>query len=146
PSWFKRASVDIGKKGHGTMSADELRSAGLYSIPLTLILLWGNCAPESRQFRMLQNYLHLIEASDLILRRSTFGDRQSSIMLHLYRYIDGLHALYPNVSITPNQHLCFHIPRLLANIGPAWVISAWSTERSNQKLERVSTNNHIGVY
>ncbi|EJD47304.1 hypothetical protein AURDEDRAFT_39768, partial [Auricularia subglabra TFB-10046 SS5] len=145
PTWFKKASCDIGKKAHGTMSADELRSAGLVHIPLTLIRLWGKSNDRSQEWARLINYMHLVEAVDLILRRSTSVARQTTILCRLSSYMTGLKKLFPCTTIVPNQHLCFHIPPMLASLGPAWVFSAWVTERNNQLLEKTPTNNHIGA-
>jgi len=136
--------LNLGSAGHGTMTADELRSAATLHLPLTLIRLWGSHRSTSHHFRYLVNFLHLVEAVDLLLRRSTFEARRVAADGHLIAYVNGIMSLFPEHRVAPNQHLSFHIGRFLEGLGPAWCISAWFPEYFNQILEGFNTNHRIG--
>ncbi|KAG8902757.1 hypothetical protein FRB99_004148 [Tulasnella sp. 403] len=140
PTGIRKAPEHMGSAGHGKLSADEWRSACTIHMPVTLVRLWGLQAEDSRFFRILDNFIHLIIAIYLSVARETSPEHRQKFISHMILYLEEFRNLFPQESSTPNQHLSLHLPDLFCDFGP---VHPWWTmpfERFNGLLQRITTN------
>lgn len=140
PSWLPTPPRLAGSTKHGHLSADQWRSLCGVHFPLTLIRLWGGRPKESKEFKILENFIHLVCAVNLGTRRSSNPERRASMQRHLVLYLKGLESLYPNARIKPNHHLALHVVEFLKSFGPPHSWWAYPFERLNGLLQRIHTN------
>jgi len=145
PSWLPRGPEQFGAAAHGTLSANEARTSGLYHLPLTLIRLWGMKPNSSVERCRLKNFLHLVEACDLATRHSTFQSRWLAVGHHSKTYLTLLRQLFPSINGTPNEHLILHQPELLSRLGPSRGWWSFVPERFNGIIQSTASNNLIGL-
>ena len=144
PTWLPKGPAQFGAAAHGTLSANEARTSGIYHVPLTLIRLWGRHPDGSTERLRLQNYLHLVEATDLATRHSTFAERWGAVGHHAAAYLRLMNDLFPSINGIPNEHLMLHQPRLLSYFGPARGYWSFVPERYNATIQQTPSNNIIG--
>ena len=75
PSWYPGVPKQPGEVKWGKFKADEWRSFCLVGLPFSLIRLWGTYPKETRHFRMLENYMDLVNAVKLATARSVNDNR-----------------------------------------------------------------------
>jgi len=145
PSWLPKGPANFGSAAHGTLSANEARTTGLYHVPLTLIRLWGRLPNNTTQRERLKNLLHLVEAVDLATRHSTFRERWLAVGHHAHTYLSLLKKLFPTILGTPNEHLILHQPELLSRFGPSRGWWSFVPERFNGFIQQIPSNHMIGA-
>jgi hypothetical protein len=145
PSWIGRVPSDLGSTRHGSLSQDALRTLVTVVLVSSLVRIWGLESPDSREQRMLDNFLDLSVATDLALMRKI-----SLISIELFhvlwlRYLSGALVLYPHHGLIPNQHISLHLRTTLKNFGPAPGQRTNVCERLNYLLQRTPTNSKSGT-
>lgn len=145
PSWVTGAPKEVGSARHGKLSADQWRSTCTINLTYTLIRLWGHKPKESREYRMLSNYLDLVAATKLASMRTMSTQRIHSFRFYMVRYLREMLNLYPGTSMTPNHHLSLHLGKLLERYGPTHAWRCFSFERYNYLLQRINTNSRVGA-
>ncbi|KAH7093932.1 hypothetical protein BKA62DRAFT_625704, partial [Auriculariales sp. MPI-PUGE-AT-0066] len=143
PSWLPRGPANFGAAAHGTMAAAEVRTSGLYHVSLTLTRLWGL---DDGKRDILRNYMNLVEAVDLALRRTTFPQRLHAVGVHAAAYLASCQELFPWIPGTTNEHLILHQPELLHRFGPSRYWWCFAAERWNGSLQATLTNHLLGVH
>jgi hypothetical protein len=146
PSWVPRAPSHPGEKKWGKLGADQWRSFCLVNLPITLIRLWGSLDVESREHKMLVNFLHLISAIKLATMRKMTKERIAQYERHMHQYLTSLLELYPETSITPYQHLSLHFGDLLERFGPTHAWRCFAFERYNYLMQNIPTNSKFGMF
>lgn len=144
PSWLTPTPQYLGSSKAGKLTADQWRTVSL-RLTVTLVRKWGNEPSESRYFKMLSNFMHLLSAIKLATMKVI-----NSIIIQQYtdfmkQYLDGVLALYCNVHLTPNQHLALHFGDHLERFGPTYASRAFVIERQNLILQRINTNTKPGM-
>lgn len=94
---------------------------------------------------MLENYMHLVMATCLALARSTSFERRKSLEMHLIQYVDGVQKLYPDVSLTPNNHISLHIPDFLERYASSHNWQSFPAERYNGLLQKIPHSFRFGT-
>ena len=146
PSELSPAPARIGSPGQGTISADEWRTFCTVNLVVTLVYLWGSLPEATRESRILHNFMDLIAAIEIASSRSiTHGDTWE-VQRRMYTYLQGILELFPGTTIGPYQHMCLgHLSQVLLNLGPAHGIWCFAFERANFVLQKIKTNNRIGM-
>ncbi|KAH7101824.1 hypothetical protein BKA62DRAFT_618237, partial [Auriculariales sp. MPI-PUGE-AT-0066] len=145
PSWMAKGPAGFGSPAHGTMSAADVRTIGVYHVSLTLTRLWGLKEEDSRERKLLHNFMNLVEAVDLALRRVTSRKRLHAVGKHAASYLVSSRKLFPWIDGTTNEHLMLHQPELLNRFGPARYWWCFAGERLNGALQNTTTNHILGV-
>lgn len=143
PASITPVPPDVGKKTQGSLSADEWRTFVTHILPVTLIGLWGNEPPESRERQILDNFMNLVAAIKISAKRITSPERREAFLRYMHEYLVGILDLYPGTTITQNQHKSLHIADRQERLGPAHVTWAFSPEAGNGQLQKIKTNNKI---
>lgn len=144
PTGFLAAPVAMGSSGHGKLSADQWRSACTIHMVFTLPRLWGFDAPGTRNYEMLDNFLHLTAATNIALSRVMSNEKAERFQYHMTTYLKGFRVLFPDAPIIPNQHLSLHMPSFLRDNGPIHPWSSLLYERINGLLQKIPTNHKLG--
>ncbi|KZT33096.1 hypothetical protein SISSUDRAFT_1027949 [Sistotremastrum suecicum HHB10207 ss-3] len=145
PSWITRAPARVGSSKVGKLSADQWRITCTIHLPITLIRLWGSLNPDDRQHQLLENFLDLVQVTKLCYSRKTSRATGKQITRLLHRYLVKMRELFPEVSITPYQHLCLHLEYFLQRFGPTHSWRCFAFERANYILQRINTNSKFGL-
>lgn len=146
PSWVGRVPGNLGSASHGTLSADEWRSACTINLVTSLVRIWGTFPASTREHKMLVNFMHLVNATKLINMRVLTSDRIAEYATSMLEYLRGILDLYPHVSLLPNHHLSLHFPRFLEDFGPTNGWRCFPFERYNYLLQQVQTNQKFGQF
>ena len=144
PSWIGRVPHDLGSASHGSLSADQWRTACTVNLVTTLGRLWGSKPADSIERRMLENFMDLVAATKLANMRTITPTRIADYDFYMLRYLQRAVILYPNVSLRPYHHLSLHYSRFLKNFGPTHSWRCFPFERYNYLLQQVNTNSKFG--
>ncbi|KAI0653713.1 hypothetical protein C8Q70DRAFT_1048312 [Cubamyces menziesii] len=139
PSWMERPPRNFGSPSHGKLKADLWRTVCTVSMVLTLVPLWGTTRASVRQKVLLDNFVHLVCATDLATRRSTNQARIDKFDEHMREYLRSLRDL-PDHQFVPNHHLSLHLKECLELFGPVHTWWAFPFEHFNGILQRLNTN------
>lgn len=138
PRWVTRVPRTVGAAPTSTstgLGADEWRTFCTVHLVVTLCHAWGTTDKDSRESRILSNYLDLVTAAKLSLMCITMPDRIVKCCESFLSYLHGMLELFPGTTIQSNQHTCMHIPDILEHMGPGPGWSAWASERSIGELQ-----------
>lgn len=145
PSWIGRTPHDLGSGRHGSLSADQWRTTCTTTLITALVPMWGSSADDTRERKILANFIDLVVATKIGLMRVMTKDRIDSFHEHMYRYLKTSQKLYPYHGIKPNQHLSLHFKPLLSDFGPTHAWRCYPFERYNYMLQKINTNNKAGM-
>ncbi|KZT31178.1 hypothetical protein SISSUDRAFT_969586, partial [Sistotremastrum suecicum HHB10207 ss-3] len=129
PSWITRAPKDVGSSKVGKLSADQWRITCTVHLPVTLIRLWGKKHRTSKESKLLFNFMELVHAARLSHLRLMTNAIADEFQVHLHRYLTGLQELFPNLKLTPYQHICLHLPFFFKHFGPTHSWRCFAFER-----------------
>lgn len=146
PSWVSKAPSHPGESKWGKFSADQWRAFCTINLPITLIRLWGSRPKDSREHRMLVNFMHLVTAVKLATMRKTSPSRIAQYEDHMHQYLEGVLVLFPGTGITPYQHMALHFGEQLRRFGPTHSWRCFPFERYNYLLQKIPTNNKFGQH
>lgn len=144
PSWVGRVPGNLGSASHGTLSADEWRSACTINLVTSLVRIWGPLPAHTRERQMLDNFMHLVNATKLANMRVLTAERIAEYSVSMLEYLRGILKLYPHKSLLPNHHISLHFPPFLENFGPTNGWRCFPFERYNYLLQKVQTNQRFG--
>ncbi|KAI0738686.1 hypothetical protein C8Q80DRAFT_1113325 [Daedaleopsis nitida] len=139
PSWLEKPPSNIGDASHGKLKADQWRTLCSIHMVITLARLWGHSNATVEEQAVLQNFVHLVIATDLASRRSMSPQRAAEYDRHMLAYLQGIVELF-DVSLVPNHHLALHLTICLAMFGPVHGWWSYPFERYNGMLQRLNTN------
>ena len=145
PTWIKPAPSHPGDADWGKFNADNWRSFGLINLPITLTRVWGDLPQDTREYQMLENYMHLVTAIKLSTMRKITPEHIAAYQMHMHLYLSSLLKLYPNTSIVPYQHLSLHFGSLLERFGPTHSWRCFPFERYNHQMQELPTNKRFGM-
>jgi hypothetical protein len=145
PSWLDPAPKHPGERKWGKFTADQWRTFCTINLPITLIRLWGGKDKKSREYQMLENFMHLVAAIKLATMRKMTPARIQQYKSHISQYLSSLLDLYPHTSITPYQHLSLHFGDHLERFGPNQAWRCFPFERYNFLMQQIPTNDKFGM-
>jgi hypothetical protein len=146
PTWFKTAPKHPGEVRWGKFKADEWKAFCSVNLPITLTRRWGLKPKHDRQYKMLENFLHLVTAVTYANQRMLTEDIVNLYDLHMSAYVSGFVQLYPFANISPYQHLSLHFASHLRRWGPTHSWRCFAFERYNGVLQDLPTNNKFGLW
>lgn len=141
PSWVPKGPKHPGSTKQGKLHADQWRSFCTINLVITLVRLWGQEDYDSKEGRMLRNFLHLVSAVKYASLRIVDEESIHAYETHIYAYLQTLLELYPGTELVPNQHMALHFGRHLRQFGPTHSWRCLAFERFNYLLQQVETNN-----
>ncbi|KAL1697916.1 hypothetical protein EV121DRAFT_218920, partial [Schizophyllum commune] len=144
PSSTQAPPKKTGDPSGGKLKASEYEVFGLVSVPTTLIRLWGGLDENAREKRILDNYMHLVNAVRLAIAPCTPREAVDGYANEIGQYLTSLLDVFPGASITPYQHMAAHLPLFLNAHGPTHAWRCWIVERMNFVLQSVHTNHRFG--
>lgn len=144
PSWIERPPLNFGSAAHGKLKADHWRTVCTINMVITLTRIWGSTTASLAERRLLDNFVHLVVTVDLASRRSMNPHRARLFDLHMMEYLRTLRILFEN-DLVPNHHLSLHLSTCLLLFGPVHGWWAYPFERFNGIIQRLNTNNRIGM-
>ena len=145
PSWIERPPSNFGSAGHGKLKADEWRTVCTIHMTLALVRLWGVSDASTEERAVLDNFLHLVMATDLATRRSMSPSRAATFDKYMLKYVQGLRTLW-NHRLVPNHHLSLHLRQCLELFGPVQGWWAFPFERFNGLLQQTRMNTKPCTY
>ncbi|XP_006460515.1 hypothetical protein AGABI2DRAFT_57528, partial [Agaricus bisporus var. bisporus H97] len=140
PSWVSRGPAYPGQAKGGKLHADQWRSFFTINLPMTLVRLWGTGPPESRQAKILENFLYLVSAVKVASQRTISKEDIILYEKHMHRYLTTLWDLYPGIELAPYQHIALHFGDFLRRFGPTHGWRCFAFERYNYLLQQTLTN------
>jgi len=146
PTWFAPAPKHPGEVSWGKFKADEWKAFCTVNLPITLTRLWGSKPKSSRQYQMLQNFLHLVTAVTVANKRTISADDIKIYETHMRNYLKGFLELYPFANLSPYQHLSMHFAEHLRRWGPTHSWRCFTFERYNGILQHLPSNNRFGEH
>lgn len=144
PSWVPPGPPHPGETKWGKLHADQWRTFCTVHLPVTLARLWGDRPLKSREYKMLQNFLHLVTAVKLGTTRTTSRRRAKEYEYHMKKYLESLLILFPGIEMTPYQHMALHVGEQLHRFGPTHSWRCYAFERFNHVFQNIETNNIYG--
>lgn len=145
PSWVSKAPSHPGESKWGKLHADQWRSLCTINLPVTLIRLWGSKPEESRERRMLTNFMHLVTALKLASMRIMTEKRIAQYEHEMRQYLVTLLELFPGTEISPYQHMALHLGHQLRKFGPTHAVRCFAFERYNFLMQKIPTNTIYGA-
>ena len=146
PSWIGRVPNNLGSASHGTLSADEWRTACTVHLVTSMARLWGSASSSEREHAMLENFMYLVNATKLAHMRVQTASRIEEYQRSMSLYLEGMCQLYPGQSLKPSHHLSLHYPRFLRLYGPVHSWRCFPFERYNYLLQQINTNGKFGEW
>ena len=144
PTWVSPAPHHIGDGRHGKILADQWRTFCTVHLVITLVRLWAPLHPSHRMHQLLLNFMHLVTASKLMTMRSTSNERIDLARFHWMEYLKGLLSLFPDIRLSPSQHMTTHLPQQMSNFGPSHSTWSFVFERVNYLLQQINTDSRLG--
>ncbi|KAF8231255.1 hypothetical protein L208DRAFT_1277973, partial [Tricholoma matsutake] len=144
PGWVTRSPSHPGESWWGKFHADQWRVFCTINLPVKLIHLWGAKQKDSREYRMLSNFMDLIAAVKLATMQKMTEAQISQYESHMHSYLMTLLELYPGTDISPYQHLALHFGDQLCCFGPTHAWRFFPFEWYNYLLQKVKTNSIWG--
>lgn len=144
PTWISSAPRNWGSAQRGKLSADNWRVICTIHLPITLIRLWSNETGQKQ--KLLANFMDLVSAVHIANMRVSSQNQIRAYNMHIFRYVAGVKALYPDEKLKPTHHAALHIGELLNLFGPVHSHSAPFFERYINFLHRVNTNQKLGLF
>lgn len=118
PSWIGHAPPKLCDERYCKLSADQLWTACIVNLVITLIHLWGLKSPNDHQHQMLVNFMDLVTACKLAMMQKMTLNHIELFQQHMHRYLKIMKELYVYSGLTSNHHLSLHHPKLFENFGP----------------------------
>lgn len=146
PTWVERPPPNLGEKTHGKLKADTVLTLFTVVLPMVLPEIWTLPNSNPRQKGLLQNFAHLVSASNIIASFSTSDARADEYMQHYIAYRRTRAQLWPDSHSVPNDHIAMHNGAALKFWGPLAPLSEFVYERQNGVLADISTNNRLCAY
>ncbi|KAA1478723.1 hypothetical protein DENSPDRAFT_861912 [Dentipellis sp. KUC8613] len=143
PSWAGRPPHNFGSKSHGKLSADQWRTICSVNLVITMVRYWTKEGTTDRQRSLLNNFLDLVIAVDLLTRRSTSPERIDLYERYMKRYVSDIQELFEE-DVRPNHHLSLHLGEVGTGYGPIRGLWAFVFERYLGILRGYNTNSKPG--
>ena len=144
PGWLPPAPFHIGDGKHGKLTADQWRTFCNVHLVISLIRLWGSTPEDSREYKMLVNFMQLIAAIKAATTRSISLENIQIYKENMLLYLRGVKELFPGVAFSQNQHLSCHLSTMLEDYGPTHSWRAFAVEHFNYIMQQTHTNNKFG--
>lgn len=142
PTWVARPPTNLGEKRHGKLKADQFLTLFTVIFPLVLpaVLLERN---DPDRF---QSFYDLVASTNILVSFKTLNSEADQYAKHYGAYRKSILTLHPERRSLPNHHYASHNTELLKHWGPMATLSEFPGERMNGRLQKVSTNNHLGEW
>ncbi|KAJ3529757.1 hypothetical protein NM688_g7809 [Phlebia brevispora] len=144
PSWIGRIPSNLGSASHGSLSADQWRTACTVNLVTSLGRLWGPCAANSNEHQMLDNFMDLVYATKFGTARTITKEDIQQYHFYMLRYLRNIMELYPSWPLHPYHHMALHFTSFLQAFGPTTSWRCFPFERYNYLLQQIDTNCKFG--
>lgn len=144
PSWLSPVPREVGAPNAGKLTADQWRTFCTIHLVVSLIPLWAIYSPGDYHHDMLENFLHLVNFTNLLHRRTLNPQRISAIERENRAYLTGIQRLYPDFRLVPKHHMSLHLGPMLEAFGPVHAWRTFAFERLNQLFQNIHTNSLLG--
>ncbi|KAH7103232.1 hypothetical protein BKA62DRAFT_786352 [Auriculariales sp. MPI-PUGE-AT-0066] len=132
PTWFELPPSNLGEKSHGKLKAIVWFNLMAKVLPLVLVQHWKS-RPTARNCLLLDNFHHLIAATNIVCAFSTSDAAADRYVAHFTEYRRGLQKLWPESASVPNHHYAMHNGEQLNEL---------PFERDIGLAQNISTNFH----
>jgi len=146
PSWLSPVPREVGTPSAGKLTADQWRTFCTVHLVVSLIPLWATRSPGDYHRDILVNFLHLVNFTNLLHRRTLNPQRIEAIERENYAYLTGIRRLYPEFDLVPKHHMSLHLRPMLEGFGPVHGWRTFAFERLNQLFQSIPTNSLLGTY
>ncbi|KAL1724914.1 hypothetical protein EV714DRAFT_222295 [Schizophyllum commune] len=144
PSWLPIPTRRPGDPAEGKLKSSATRRLAEVWLPISLIREWGPYPENSREHKMLVNYMHLISASLLAHQRKMRPATIRHYHEEAYLYLKTRAEIFPDVSVTPYEHTMLHFSWFLERYGPMHAWQQLLMEQRNGDLQKIPTNYRFG--
>lgn len=134
----------VGEAKAGKLTADQWKTFCLVHLIISLIQLWGDFSQDNRYYQLLLNFISLVTAVKIASRRVLTQEYIDLYKVNILDYLKTLLKLFPEISLSPNQHLSGHLSDHMQRFGPAHSWRSFAFERWNYKLQHINTNKKFG--
>jgi len=145
PSGISPVPRGVGSPSAGKLTADQWRTFCTVHLIVSLVRLWGSEPAGNRRSKILDNFLHLVNLTNLLHMRTLTPERIQGIEEENLAYLEGLRTLYPSSFLVPKHHMALHLPEMLRDFGPVHAWRTFAFERLNQIFQNVPTNSLLGA-
>jgi len=145
PSWLSPVPREVGAPSAGKLTADQWRTFCTVHLVVSLIPLWATHSPGDYHRDILVNFLHLVNFTNLLHRRTLTPQRIEAIERENYAYLTGIRRLYPEFNLVPKHHMSLHLRTMLEGFGPVHAWRTFAFERLNQLFQGIPTNSLLGA-
>ncbi|EJD39700.1 hypothetical protein AURDEDRAFT_70893 [Auricularia subglabra TFB-10046 SS5] len=148
PTWVARPPPNLGEASHGKLKADVVLILFTVIFPMIVPEILARPLPEQsrRRFIMLENFAHLVSATNIVASYSTSNALADAYMDHYVQYRSTRQQLWPHQHSVPNHHIAMHNGPALKFWGPLAPLSEFAYERQNGILAAISTNTRHYTY
>lgn len=150
PTWHEGPPENLGDRGHGKLKADQWRSCLEFDLPVSLAYLLHEAYQEeriddaSRLEKVLNSTMLLAIALEWATSHRTSEAHATTYANYMYKYLESIRALRPDLDLLPNHHNALHIPGFLLLFGPMHGWWMFVFERVNGILQSTPTNSKLG--
>ena len=145
PSWLSPVPREVGAPSTGKLTADQWRTFCTVHLVVSLIPLWATHPPGDYHHDMLTNFLHLVNFTNLLYRRTLNPQRIKAVERENRAYLKGIRRLYPESHLVPKHHMSLHLGPMLEAFGPVHAWRTFAFERLNQLFQNIPTNSLLGA-
>ncbi|EJD36461.1 hypothetical protein AURDEDRAFT_130065 [Auricularia subglabra TFB-10046 SS5] len=120
PTWVARPPPNLGEASHGKLKADVVLILFTVIFPMIVPEILARPLPEQsrRRFIMLENFAHLVSATNIVASYSTSNALADAYMDHYVQYRSTRQQLWPHQHSVPNHHIAMHNGPALKFWGP----------------------------
>jgi hypothetical protein len=142
PTYIKCPPRNLGEKKHGKLQAIDYITLFSFIFPIALPIIWQTFPHGSCEHRMLENFVYLVAATNIIIAYST-TDAEADCFTHYYvQYQETVHMVQSDYKSKPNDHYAMHTAAMLKQWGPLAELGEFGGEQTNRRLGDILTNNH----
>jgi hypothetical protein len=141
PTWVGHPPANLGEEKHGKLKAQQILILFTSIFPLILPEIWYN--KEAYEQGLLDNFYHLVAATNIVCSFHTSPSEADRYMTHYKQYRLTLPELFPNFHSLPNHHYAMHNGYMMKHWGPLPAVSEFPGEKMNGFLQQINTNNHM---
>ena len=113
---------------------------------ITLVRLWSRLSPDAseRENLMLDNFLHLVIATDYATRRNMSISQAEFFDSHMYDYLVTLREVF-GIKFVTNHHMALHLHEFLKRFGPVHAWWSFPFERYNGLIAKLNSNHRTST-
>lgn len=150
PLGLPKLPPNLGEERHGKLKASQWYCLFAYVIPLVIWDLYidnvRDIDKNSNRGKFFTNTANLMQCTHILFSRKLTASLIKRFEVNYQAYCDTAPDLFDHVKVLPNHHFALHIPDQMRAWGPLAGVSEFPGERLIGFLQKIKTNNLIGMW